>query len=431
MKKDVLNNEASLVNQYLLVDPKHLTKAIFEAELPEQVVREIPPLNLYMAIQNNSLISSTDLIDIMTTHQRRVILDLDCWEKDEFNEARFFNWLSLTDENNSLDLLKKIFASSDLKLVAFLIGKYVTVHYQTEPTAMPPDGDFYTPDKGYTWIKVDTNNNDYDFLLKRLLALIFETSIELFYQIISVQTVSTSAELEEEALREKNDRLASEGIPTFEESLEINRPITKAKIIEKLKTIKKLPKAPLDNITPLSINDDIDEPLKSFIANIKDIHTALSELSRILNAGIVFYEQSFDNLENMYILSEQIKGILNIGLERLLTETELNDKLKDSYPIINLQDIYRYGLSFINDVRNKAIKILNTKENPSKDPLDSVNLEILTSLSGKIPYLPLFVKDSENFISDSENKLIRGKRALRNYNDIETANKLLKKISSI
>ena len=69
MKKDVLNNEASLVNQYLLVDPKHLTKAIFEAELPEQVVREIPPLNLYMAIQNNSLISSTDLIDIMTTHQ--------------------------------------------------------------------------------------------------------------------------------------------------------------------------------------------------------------------------------------------------------------------------------------------------------------------------------------------------------------------------
>ena len=35
-----------------------------------------------------------------------------------------------------------------------------------------------------------------------------------------------------------------------------------------------------------------------------------------------------------------------------------------------------------------------------------------------LPYI-----DIENFISDSENKLIRGKRALRNYNDIETANK--------
>ena len=127
------------------------------------------------------------------------------------------------------------------------------------------------------------------------------------------------------------------------------------------------------------------------------------------NVGVVTVpDYRLEYLENMYILSEQIKGILNIGLERLLTETELNDKLKDSYPIINLQDIYRYGLSFINDVRNKAIKILNTKENPSKDPFDSVNLEILTSLSGKIPYLPLFVKDSENFISDSENKLIRG-----------------------
>ena len=431
MKENDLNNNAPLVNEYLLIDPKHLSKAIFDAELPEQVIREIPPLNLYMAIQNNGLLSSTDLIDIMTVHQRRVILDLDCWEKDEFNEARFFNWLSLTDENNSLDLLKKIFASSDLKLISFLIGKYVAVHYQTEPTDMPPSGDFYTPDKGYTWIKVETQNSDYDFLLKRLLALIFETNIELFYQVISVQTVSTPTELEEEAFREKNDRLASEGIPTFEEALEINRPIAKSKIIDKLKTIKKLPKAPLDNITPLSIKDDMDEPLKSFIAGIKDIHTALSELSRILNAGIVFYDQTFDNLEGMYELSEKIKGILNIGLERLLIETELNEKLKDSYPIINLQDIYRYGLSFINDIRNKAIKVLNTKEDANNEPLDSVNLEILNSLSEKIPTLPLFVKDSENFISDSENKLIRGKRALRNYNDIETANKLLGKISSI
>ena len=428
MKDDASNKETSLVNEYLLIDPKHLSKAIFDAELPEKVIREIPPLNLYMAIQNNGLLSSTDLIDIMTVHQRRIMLDLDCWEKDEFNEARFFNWLSLTDESNSLDLLKKIFASSDLKLISFLIGKYVAVHYQTEPTDMPPSGDFYTPDKGYTWIKVETQNSDYDFLLKRLLALIFETNIELFYQIISVQTVSTPTELEENAYKEKEDRLASEGIPTFEESLDINRPITKSKIIEKLKTIKKLPKTPLDNITPLSIKDDMDEPLKSFIAGIKDIHTALSELSRILNAGIVFYDQTFDNLEGMYELSEKVKGILNIGLERLLVETELNEKLSESYPIINLQDIYKYGLSFINDIRNKAIKILNAKENDNNNPLDAINLEILTSLSEKIPTLPLFVKDCENFINDSENKLLKGRRALRNYNDVQIANKLLEKI---
>lgn len=423
MEKEISTTQTS-VNEYLLISPKHLSKAIFNSEYPEKVIREIPPLNLYMAIQNDGLISSTDLIDIMTVHQRRVLLDLDCWEKDEFNEDRFFNWLSLTDEGNSLELLKKIFASSDLKLVARLIGKYVTVHYQTEPTDMPPDGDFYTPDKGYTWIKVSTNNDDYDFLLKRLLALIFETNIELFYQIISVQTVSTPTELEETAYEEKNDRLASEGIPTLDEAIEINQPLMKSKIVEKLKNVKKAPKATLENITPLSITDDMDEPFKSHLANIKDINTALSELSRILNAGIVFYEETFENLENLYSLSEKIKGILNIGLEALINENVISSDSYELYPILDLQDIYKYGLNFIKDIRNKALKILANKD----DITDLVMLEILNSLAEKIPTLPSFVKDENNFLSDNEGKLISGKRALKNLKDITIANKILEKI---
>ncbi|MGI6680261.1 MAG: DUF6178 family protein [Bdellovibrionota bacterium] len=450
--------ETSLVNEFLLIDPKHLAKAIFNAELPEQVVREIPPLNLYMAIEQNGLISSVDLIDIMTVKQRRIVLDLDCWQNDKFNEANFFSWLSLTDEENSLELLKKIFASSDLKLVSFLLGKYLTVHYQTEPTDLPPAGDFYTPDKGYTWIKVETNNIDYDFLLKRLLALIFDISRELFYQIISVQTVCTPSELEETAYKEKSDRLASEGIPTFEEAIEINRPITKSKILEKIKKIKKPPREPLINITPLSIKDDMDEPLKSFIANIKDIHTALSELSRILNASIVFYERSFNNIENIYALSEKIKGILNIGLEKLLEDSEIKERIDTIYPIVNLQDIYKYGLNFVRDLRNKALKILKEKE----DSLSLIELEIVKSLSEAIPALPSFVKNENEFIketsysqvrgsgnrsdnrndneSNNENnnksnyenieRLITGKKALRNYNDIIISNRLLEKINS-
>ncbi len=417
-----MDNEASTLRQDLLsIEPKNLAKAIFNSDMPEELVRMIPAQNLYMTICYNGVLSSTDLISIVSVSQRRLLMDFDCWDKDVFDEDKFFSWLSLTDEDNSLDLLKKILKSSDLKLTAFLIGKYVTVYSQEEPTDLPPDGDFYTPDKGYTWLKIETGDSDKDFLLKRLLALIFESNVELFYQITSIPTISTPTELEEQAYEEKNKRLASEGIPELEECIELNRPLNKAKILEKMKNEKIPPREAVGNILPLAFKNNELEPLTSFLNEIKDSQMVLSELTRILNACIVFYDNSFNSLENVSSLSEQVKGVLNIGLEKLLEDNIINSA---SYPIIDLQDIYQYGLNFIFEIKKVALKKLEIESNNH----DSVQLSILDMLSKKLPALPAFIQDENTYLKDEEGKLLEGERTISSFKDVLLAKKILEKI---
>lgn len=417
-----MTDELHTLKQNILdISPKNLAKAIFNSDIPEEIVRTIPAQNLYMTICYNGISSSVDLINIASVTQRRLFLDFDCWEKDIFNEDNFFIWLSLTDDDGALDLLKKILQSSDLKLIAFLIGKYVTVYSQEEPTDLPPNGDFYTPDKGYTWLNVSTGDEEKDFLLKRLLALIFETSVELFYQITSIQTISTPTELEEQAYEEKNKRLASEGIPEFEECVELNQPLSKEKIIEKIKNKKFYKYEVSENILPLKINTDVLEPLTSFINGIKDSQMALSELTRILNACVVFYDNSFNNFENISKLNECVKGVLNIGLEKLLESNVIISN--EIYPIVNLQDIYRYGLNFIFEIKKEALK----KSKDENKNFDSIELSILENFSKKLPTIPLFIQDENTYLKDEEEKLLVGERAILNFKDILLAKKILEK----
>ena len=147
--------------------------------------------------------------------QCRLLSDFDLWNGDSLNEAALWEWLALTDEVESLELLQKLVKFVDLKLFAILFGKYIEVKIFDDPTEQPPGEGFHTPDRGATWIGIKTEDPDKHFLLARLLALIFESSAELFYQLISIVTVATASMLEEESYQERMKRLAAEGNPTL------------------------------------------------------------------------------------------------------------------------------------------------------------------------------------------------------------------------
>ena len=175
------------------VTSSSLAKAIYKAELPEKFVRELPAQSLYLVIKHNGLLSSADLVGMASLEQCRLLLDLDCWQGDSFDEENFWDWLALTDENSNLDLLKKLLHFVDYKLVALIIDRYVSVIIVEEGTDAAPGDGYYTPDRGRTWINVTNPDSTKQFLLNRFLALIFETQAELFYQLISIKNVATDS----------------------------------------------------------------------------------------------------------------------------------------------------------------------------------------------------------------------------------------------
>ena len=85
---------------------RDLYKEIFDSGAPEQVVRQLPAQSLYMVVKSTGLQSSSDIIMMASMEQCRLLTDFDLWAGDTLNEEALWEWLALTDETESLELLQ-------------------------------------------------------------------------------------------------------------------------------------------------------------------------------------------------------------------------------------------------------------------------------------------------------------------------------------
>lgn len=356
-----------------MIKSKDLITTIYSAEAPEVVVKSLPAQTLYYCIKDQGLESSVELIMLATLEQTRTFLDLDLWNKDKVSEENFFSWLLLDDDEGGLSILQKILKVIDLKVLALILSSYVTVESNEEPTDAPPAPSFYTPDKGYTWILISHEDPDKFFALGRILALLFETSPEAFYQILSIPTVSTPSSLEEESYQDKIKRLAAEGIPDLEFASEIISP----KKIEKFKEAK----------------SEI-ETSSGLLVSFKDDDR--EELSLILNALIVHFNLPFYEIEQVKHGEEFVIGCINLALEKGSATN-------------SIRELFQQGLFYVLELRRKALKL--------KDPDDSIMIAILDELRKLPPLMPSFIRRDGTIIKEGEH-LITGSKAIQHTSEL-------------
>ena len=364
-----------------------LIKRIFETASPEKIVPEIPAQSLYLAARSGGLSSAVELLEIATLEQCSLMIDFDCWEKDRFNEERFWEWLELPDATDDNEILKKIFRATDLKIIALLMARYVDIFSTTERTEEPPSADYFTPDQGYTWIRVKIKEAHRNFLLNRFLACIYEYNIDIFYQILQVPTIATPSLLEEEAFQEKQRRLSAEGIPDLDYALEINSP---KKFSESTNLIKEKNIKNVKAIKPYIYDTGSPTLLNELFQSASNADEVEGEFSLITNSAIIKWSVKVYDDEARETLIDQIKGALNIGLEICQENTNLS--VMEIYKKYGLKQIYRFGLFEIFELQKKVKNI--SKE----DLLDfyNNNKELFFVISGVLNDFPL---KAENFNS--------------------------------
>jgi hypothetical protein len=406
---------------------RDLYKAIFEAEAPEQVVRQLPPQSLFMVVKSVGLPSSAELISMASLEQCRILTDFDLWSSDSLNEAALWEWLALTDETESLELLQKLVKFVDLKLLAILFGKYIEVKVFDEPTEQPPAEGFHTPDKGSTWIGIKTEDPHKHFLLARLLALIFESSAELFYQLISIVTVATVSMLEEESFQERMKRLAAEGVPEPEVAAAIHAPYSMAeakndvastsgrKVVEDIRSIE-----------PLIYEARTSRLFADLVRDVPDRDALEMEFTYIMNGAVVRWGMDFTNHELVLELAEKVKGAINIGLEKIESGGDVT--VLQAYERLGLGKLYRLGLTELMALRTKARKM----------PLDGVGtlqetepvlFSVLACAREAFPVMPIFLKN-DGSVEEQGGILESGHRAIDTIQGSETVARLLDTIAT-
>lgn len=351
---------------------KKLARAILDSASPESVAQTLPAQSIFFAIQERGLESSIELLDVISKSQMQFILDLDLWSRDRFNEERFWDWLALPDAAESLEVLQKTLKSIDLKLIALMLGQYVDVRVFEEATDTPPGPRFTTPDKGKTWILVKVEDGRKYFLLSRLLALIFETSAELFYQLLAIPNVATQSMLEEESYQERSKRLLAEGFPDEEQVVALHQPLP----IESLKrhdaTLRYGTDGPI--VTPmLAIREASSTSLSLLIERYGSAEDFQSELTYITNAALLFFRIDISNRSEVVELVEGVSGILNLGLEVLQQRTNCDPfEAQGRY---GLAPIYRIGLQQLFDLRKRSqVAIAHLKDDLKPEMLHLLEL---------------------------------------------------------
>jgi hypothetical protein len=369
---------------------KELYRAIFDAAHPEQFVRSVPSQSLYFSIRERGLPSSLDLIGILPITAMRTILDLDLWQKDALNEDQIWEWLELTDDEDPLLFCQRFLKSVDLKLISFLILKYVQSVTFEQQADTPPGAAWYTPDKGYTWVFVAIEDSHRHFLMTRLLALIFETSAELFYQLLAIPSVATLSTLEEEAYNDKIKRLSADGVPSLEHAIELNSVCFPYQIQELLAAAEVQPA--IEDIAPcgplVALSRAACEPLTSALQQLADSGELTAELTLILNASLVFFDIPFHEYENVKHHASKVRGAINVGLQR--AQLIAPDRTaSDILSTVGLSKLYRLGLFEIFALR-KAAKKLRADELKALQE-DQPLFSIIAHARMDFPEAPLFL----------------------------------------
>lgn len=393
---------------------KTLARRIFRGELSAQEINELPAQSLYMAAKQAGLASTADLIKDLSKEQRAIFLDLDLWRIDRFHEDNIWEWLSLPDQGNDLTLLKKLLQAIDLKLVALFLGRYVTTEVVEEATDHPPGPNFYTPDKGRTWVMIETEDSSKHFLLSRLLAFIFEDDPGLFYNLLSLaQTISPSA-LEEESYQERKRRLQGEAIPDDELAYEVNTPLSEQSALQEIKSKTKHTVAiKIPVVEPLIYDSLTLNPLGSLLAEAANRDELEAEITMLLNSAIVRWSVDFCEQSDVLQIAQKVKGALNIGLEICLHSC--SESALTVYEVLGLQKIYRVALGKLFDLRKSAaVKVSGpAKTMVATDPL----LEILTATSQPFPEMPAFLRPDGSYLEEA-GVLLPGRKAIEKNEEL-------------
>ena len=404
---------------------RKLLKRLFECDSPEEVVRTIPAQSLFLALRREGLESIAEVVEIASLEQCRLFLDFDSWKKDKFQEDNFWEWLELLDVKHDFGLLKKVARAADQKLFVLLISRYVDVQQFDNPTEEQPGEHWYTPDKGYTWIHLHTEDEHKDFLLGRLLAFIFETDADWFYQLLAAPNVSTPTELEESAYQEKTKRLCAEGIPDDERAFEINAPLAESRVLALLKQNAKAPiVGDVIIISPLIYDSSTVQPLAGVLREVAAQHDIEPELTLIMNAAIVRWLDELHDTDAVQLLSTKVKGAMNIGLESALKLTSLSGV--ELFEILGAQNLYRFGLEQLNGIRAAAKRVEQLQLRSLEESNQSTS--VLAGALEPFPEMPTFLQPDGSLVSDEHGVMPGGYKAIETMAEVTVLKDIFSKL---
>ena len=331
---------------------------LFLSENPEQLVQQLPELEVFLTVKEVGERDSLELISLTTPEQFQYLLDLDFWKKDRLDPEKVLHWMELLVESGEKKVTQFI-QSTDPGFIALLLKKFLeVVTIEGEALGTRDRVPLFTLDQYYY---INFRGKGAREIFQPFLEIFYRMDNEGFRRMMESLLVELGSELEETGYRLRNARLADYGFPDFEEALEIYRFLNPDSLTvgegshrvtgrEEAGTEGSVFYLTFQNQGPFfsSVLSDIDD--------LNEQDRLKQEITGLCNKALVAEAIDLSNIAAMERTVEKVYHYLNLGLQYLSKEDRIKaSHLLRSFP---LQRLFQCGVSTTIRLRRKAESIL-------------------------------------------------------------------------
>src|SRR4030042_4683129 len=205
---------------------------LFLSENPEQLVEQLPELEVFLTLKEVGEKDSLDLISLTTPEQFQYLLDLDFWKRDQLDPEKILHWMEILLESSERKVTQFIH-STDSEFIALLLKKFLRITTLDGEHLEGMDRiSLFTLDHFYF---IDFKGKETREVFEPFLRILYHIDGEGYRKLMESLVCVIESELEETGYRLRNSRLNDYGFPDFEESLEIYHFVNPASLtVEKM-----------------------------------------------------------------------------------------------------------------------------------------------------------------------------------------------------
>lgn len=376
------------------------------SELVEQgkSLENLPLQPLYMAMKSLPFEQAGYYLSHFSKEQRKLMLDLDLWQKDNIDVAEFEFWLLAYSSSDDLDIRDEFAISEEFAL--YLKSRFNIWTFDIDDPMYPDHDNYFLTEDSLLLFEFDEGFslvNEIKSIVKNLYSSL---GVEKAYAHLFKYVSEGYMSVVEEEYRFKKGRLVDAGFVDYYDSLEMVAPFSKIELLDYFLKNKSKTTGNLDTFSKMQVLDKRSLAVFENKENIFDHELSLLgdpireqylrfNFIRLMNGTLTLANAFKEGSVVCNRVGQYVWDCLNLGLHYV----EKFKTNKGAFEKFDFVDLYRVGHSLVN-INNRALmKSLKTHQLIEQDGFLGQFFErFMTGLDADRPYLDIL--DNKSYLDE-------------------------------
>ena len=313
---------------------------------------------LYFIIRNGTSNEISRAMPLLSVTQREFLIDLDCWDKQDYDLESFEKWMGIFYTTQDIKLCAELVTSDNFKL--YLKGKFNLYTFENEHPVYPDHDNFFITDDFSFLIEYEEKFKSVDELKYLLSNFYAQLGVEKAQLELMTIISESYFDIQEAEYNLKRDRLDDVGYVDYYEALKANQILGMKKIEQLIKS--RLTHSYLSSEARIEQNNEeyeiqktnkfesIEDQIKSELIEVEDpkiLKFLPIDYIRTLNARFALNSSLKKEDKDLMTDSLETQGHISLGFDYLKDYLKSQDDQRNIFEFFSFKDLALIGRSLI------------------------------------------------------------------------------------